>query len=250
MADSVWKILTEPIDVLQGARSRPAARRDQATGEYQLDRPPSPEVNTAVSREQLEVINEYLLTLPDGFTVHPKLARQLDQRRDAIVGDGGRSTGLTREALAFASLLTEGIPIRLTGQDSERGTFTSATSCCMTRRPAASTARSSSCRAPHAPMELHNSPLSEMACLGFEFGYSQEGPETLVLWEAQFGDFANGAQVMIDQFIAPGLAKWGQTAPDAAAAAWLRGIWAGALLCARSSASCSSRRRATSASPT
>jgi 2-oxoglutarate dehydrogenase E1 component len=113
--------------------------------------------------------------------------------------------------LAFASLLTEGIPIRLTGQDTERGTFsqrhmvlhdpkTGQEHCPIQHLPGAL-----------APMELHNSPLSEMACLGFEYGYSQEGPETLVLWEAQFGDFVNGAQVVIDQFIVSGLAKWGQT---------------------------------------
>jgi 2-oxoglutarate dehydrogenase E1 component len=115
------------------------------------------------------------------------------------------------EALAFASLLTEGIPIRLTGQDTERGTFsqrhlvlhdpkTGQEHCPIQHLPGAL-----------APMELHNSPLSEMGCLGFEYGYSQEAPETLVLWEAQFGDFANGAQVIIDQFIVSGLAKWGQT---------------------------------------
>ena len=115
------------------------------------------------------------------------------------------------EALAFASLLTEGIPVRLTGQDTERGTFsqrhlvlhdpkTGQEHCAMQHLPGAL-----------APMELHNSPLSEVACVGFEYGYSQEAPETLVLWEAQFGDFANGAQVVVDQFITPGLAKWDQT---------------------------------------
>ena len=148
--------------------------------------------------------------MPDGFTVHPKLVKQLDQRREALATGHGINWAHA-EALAFASLLTEGIPIRLTGQDSERGTFsqrhlvlhdpkTGREHCAMQHLPGSL-----------APMELHNSPLSEMACLGFEYGYSQEGPETLVLWEAQFGDFVNGAQVMIDQFIVSGLAKWGQT---------------------------------------
>ena len=148
--------------------------------------------------------------MPDGFNVHPKLVKQLEQRREAIeTGEG--IVWAHAEALAFASLLTEGIPIRLTGQDTERGTFsqrhlvlhdpkTGQEHCAMQHLPGAL-----------APMELHNSPLSEMACVGFEYGYSQEGPETLVLWEAQFGDFVNGAQVIIDQFIVSGLAKWGQT---------------------------------------
>ncbi|MGO9754216.1 MAG: multifunctional oxoglutarate decarboxylase/oxoglutarate dehydrogenase thiamine pyrophosphate-binding subunit/dihydrolipoyllysine-residue succinyltransferase subunit, partial [Solirubrobacteraceae bacterium] len=209
MTDGVWDVLTLAHQQLK-ERIAAAGEFDQPTGEYLLDRTPSPEVNTAVSQDRLSVLNEELLALPEGFTVHPKLAKQLDQRRDAVKGEMGINWAHA-EALAFASLLTEGIPIRLTGQDSERGTFshrhlvlhdpkTGREHCAIQHLPAAL-----------APMELHNSPLSEMACLGFEYGYSQEGPETLVLWEAQFGDFANGAQVMIDQFIAPGLAKWGQT---------------------------------------
>ncbi len=162
------------------------------------------------------MLNDELLAVPDGFTIHPKLVRQLDQRREVFATDDldPAHPGMVwahAEALAFASLLTEGIPIRLTGQDTERGTFsqrhlvlhdpkTGQEHCPIQHLPGAL-----------APMELHNSPLSEMGCLGFEYGYSQEAPETLVLWEAQFGDFANGAQVIIDQFIVSGLAKWGQT---------------------------------------
>jgi 2-oxoglutarate decarboxylase len=183
---------------------------EQATGEYQLDRSPSPEVQTAVSAERLQVLNQELLSVPEGFTVHPKLVKQLERRRDALGPQGGIDWAHA-ETLAFASLLTEGIPVRLTGQDSERGTFsqrhlvlhdakTGQTVCPVQHLPGAL-----------APFELHNSPLSEIACLGFEYGYSAEAPETLVLWEAQFGDFGNSAQVIIDQFIASGLAKWGQT---------------------------------------
>ncbi len=229
MTDSVWAELT---DNHQKLKERIAAAREveHATGEYQLDRTASPEVKTAVSAERLQVLNEELLAVPDGFTVHPKLVKQFEQRREALgeqpddgrgarSGEAGRRAGGERpgivwahaEALAFASLLTEGIPIRLTGQDTERGTFsqrhlvlhdpkTGQEHCAMQHLPGAL-----------APMELHNSPLSEMACVGFEYGYSQEGPETLVIWEAQFGDFVNGAQVIIDQFIVSGLAKWGQT---------------------------------------
>jgi 2-oxoglutarate decarboxylase len=209
MTDRVWADLTEQHAVLKERLAKIAAL-DQGTGEYQLDRTPSPEVNTAVPADKLLALNEDLLSTPEGFTVHPKLVGQLDKRRQAV-GPAGGINWAQAEALAFASLLTEGIPIRLTGQDTERGTFsqrhmvlhdpkTGQEHCSMQHLPGAK-----------APMELHNSPLSEMACLGFEYGYSQEAPETLVAWEAQFGDFANGAQVMIDQFIAPGLAKWGQT---------------------------------------
>jgi 2-oxoglutarate decarboxylase len=214
MTDQVWTVLTEDHQEL---KERIAAAKEvrHATGEYQLDRTPSPEVRTAVSADRLQVLNEELLSVPDGFTVHPKLVKQFEQRRAALQASGEASKGgilwAHAESLAFAALLTEGIPIRLTGQDTERGTFsqrhlvlhdphTGQEHCAMDHLPGAL-----------APMELHNSPLSEMACLGFEYGYSQEGPETLVLWEAQFGDFVNGAQVIIDQFITPGLAKWGQT---------------------------------------
>jgi 2-oxoglutarate decarboxylase len=209
MTDAVWEVLA---DQHQELKERIAGSKsvDHSTGEYQLDRTPSPEVKTAVALDRLQVLGEELLSVPDGFNVHPKLIKQLEQRREAIeTGDG--IIWAHAEALAFASLLTEGIPIRLTGQDTERGTFsqrhlvlhdpkTGQEHCAMQHLPGAL-----------APMELHNSPLSEMACVGFEYGYSQEGPETLVIWEAQFGDFVNSAQVIVDQFITSGLAKWGQT---------------------------------------
>ncbi|MCW3048557.1 MAG: multifunctional oxoglutarate decarboxylase/oxoglutarate dehydrogenase thiamine, partial [Solirubrobacterales bacterium] len=208
----VWDHLTHLHQELKAQikASEASGTVEQATGEYQLDRSPSPEVQTAVSAERLQVLNQELLAVPDGFTVHPKLVKQLERRRDALGPQGGIDWAHA-ETLAFASLLTEGIPVRLTGQDSERGTFsqrhlvlhdakTGQTVCPVQHLPGAL-----------APFELHNSPLSEIACLGFEYGYSAEAPETLVLWEAQFGDFGNSAQVIIDQFIASGLAKWGQT---------------------------------------
>jgi len=187
---------------------------EHGTGEYQLDRSPSPEVDTAVPVARLRELGEQLLRVPDGFTVHPKLVKQLERRREGLAESEAHNATIDwahAEALAFASLLTEGTPLRLTGQDTERGTFsqrhmvlhdakTGQTVCPIQNLPDAL-----------APLELHNSPLSELACLGFEYGYSQEAPETLVLWEAQFGDFVNSAQVIIDQFITSGLAKWGQT---------------------------------------
>jgi 2-oxoglutarate decarboxylase len=209
MTDSVWSMLTDDHHKLK-ARIAAAKEIEHATGEYQLDRTASPEVKTAVSDDRLQVLNDELLSVPDGFTIHPKLVKQLEQRREAL-GPAGGVMWAHAESLAFATLLTEGIPIRLTGQDAERGTFsqrhlvlhdprTGQEHCAMQHLPGSL-----------APMELHNSPLSETACLGFEYGYSQEGPETLVLWEAQFGDFVNAAQVIIDQFIVSGQAKWGQT---------------------------------------
>ncbi|HWV85569.1 MAG TPA: multifunctional oxoglutarate decarboxylase/oxoglutarate dehydrogenase thiamine pyrophosphate-binding subunit/dihydrolipoyllysine-residue succinyltransferase subunit [Capillimicrobium sp.] len=209
---AVWDHLTALHKGLKDriAAAAEAGEVEQATGEYQLDRSPSPEVKTAVDAERLKVLNEELLRIPEGFTVHPKLLKQLERRREAVGPDGGIDWAQA-ESLAFASLLTEGTPIRLTGQDVERGTFsqrhlvlhdakTGQTLCPIQQLPGAL-----------APFELHNSPLSETACVGFEYGYSAEAPESLVLWEAQFGDFANGAQVIIDQFIVSGLAKWGQT---------------------------------------
>jgi 2-oxoglutarate decarboxylase len=182
----------------------------QQTGEYQLDRSPSPDVPTAVSHERLQSLNDELLTTPDGFTVHPKLVKQLERRRLALGADGGIDWAHA-EQLAYASLLTEGTPIRLTGQDVERGTFSQRHLVLHDAKTGQTVCPIQSLPGALAPFELHNSPLSEIACLGFEYGYSAEAPETLVLWEAQFGDFANGAQVIIDQFITSGLAKWGQT---------------------------------------
>jgi multifunctional 2-oxoglutarate metabolism enzyme len=206
----------------------------ESTGEYQLDRSPSPEVSTAVPADRLRELGEELLKVPAGFTVHPKLVKQLERRREALLaGTDAAQTGGTGaaapgsadapaapapaldwahgEALAFASLLTEGTPIRLTGQDTERGTFSQRHLVLHDAKTGQTVCPIQSLPEALAPLELHNSPLSELACMGFEYGYSQEAPETLVLWEAQFGDFVNSAQVIVDQFITSGLAKWGQT---------------------------------------
>ncbi len=171
--------------------------------------PPIVEPDTAVAAPLLATLNEQLLAVPDGFTVHPKLKRQLERRRAALT-EGGIEWAHA-EALAFASLVAEGVPLRLTGQDTERGTFSQ-------RHLALHDAATGDRYAPiqhlpgaRAPFELHNSPLSEFACLGFEYGYAAAATEALVLWEAQYGDFTNGGEVIIDQFLIAGLAKWGQT---------------------------------------
>jgi 2-oxoglutarate dehydrogenase E1 component len=167
------------------------------------------EVETTLAPEFITSLNEQLLSWPEGFTVHPKLRKQLERRRAALA-EGGIDWAHA-EALALASLLTEGVPLRVTGQDTERGTFSQ-------RHLVLHDASTGQAWAPIqklpgalAPMELHNSPLSELATLGFEYGYSAAAPEVLVLWEAQFGDFINGAQVIVDQFLSAGLSKWGLT---------------------------------------
>jgi multifunctional 2-oxoglutarate metabolism enzyme len=187
---------------------------EQSTGEYQLDRSPSPEVETAVPAARLRELGNQLLRVPDGFTVHPKMVKQLDRRREALAESEASTPTIDwahAEALAFGSLLTEGTPLRLTGQDTERGTFSQRHMVLHDAKTGQTVCPIQSLPDALAPLELHNSPLSELACMGFEYGYSQEAPETLVLWEAQFGDFVNSAQVIVDQFITSGLAKWGQT---------------------------------------
>jgi 2-oxoglutarate dehydrogenase E1 component len=244
-AQGVWDDLTL---LHQRLKTKIAAAAEhgaegEGTGEYQLDRSPSPDVSTAVPAERLRELGEELLKVPAGFTVHPKLVKQLERRREALLATpdatqtgGGAATDGTPaagqsapgsagtssppapaldwahgEALAFASLLTEGTPIRLTGQDTERGTFSQRHLVLHDAKTGQTVCPIQSLPEALAPLELHNSPLSELACMGFEYGYSQEAPETLVLWEAQFGDFVNSAQVIVDQFIVSGLAKWGQT---------------------------------------
>src|SRR4051812_21085057 len=204
----IWDGMAERHRELKEDLSHASA--EQPTGGYQLDRSPSPEVKTAVSADRLLGLNDDLLRIPDGFNVHPKLLKQLERRRETVGPDGGIDWAHA-EALAFASLLSEGTPVRLTGQDSERGTFSQRHLVLHDVRTGQRVSPIQQLPGALAPMELHNSPLSEIACLGFEYGYSMEAPETLVLWEAQFGDFVNSAQVIIDQFIISALAKWGQT---------------------------------------
>jgi 2-oxoglutarate dehydrogenase E1 component len=170
------------------------------------DRP----VDTSVFAERLIEMNEALLARPEGFIVVPKLERSLQRRRQALQEEKGIDWGHA-ETLAFASILSEGTPIRLTGQDSERGTFSHRHLVLHDPHTGQKYSPLQSLPQARASFAIHNSPLSENAVLGFEYGYSMHATETLVLWEAQFGDFANGAQVIIDQFIVAGNAKWQQT---------------------------------------
>ena len=162
---------------------------------------------TQVSFERLERLNATLLDYPREFAVHPKLKRQLDKRGDGFGPDFRLDWGHA-EALAVASLLDDGIPVRLSGQDSERGTFSH-------RHFVLSDARTGDkftplSRVSDTRFEVHNSPLTEAAVIGFEYGAAVAADRDLVIWEAQFGDFVNVAQVMIDQFLSAGWSKWGQ----------------------------------------
>jgi 2-oxoglutarate dehydrogenase E1 component len=166
-------------------------------------------VVTAVPADRLEALNEQLLELPVGFEPNQKLLRQLERRR-AAMAEGGIDWGHA-EGLAFASLLTEGIPIRISGQDTERGTFSHRHAVLHDQLTGETHAAIQHLPEAKASIEIYNSPLSEYACLGFEYGYAVAAPDALVLWEAQFGDFVNGAQIVVDQFLVAGLSKWGQT---------------------------------------
>ncbi|MGH2996103.1 MAG: 2-oxoglutarate dehydrogenase E1 component, partial [Gaiellaceae bacterium] len=204
--DEVLGRLREAHEQLKASfdQAIPAKSKDESTPPTTLDR-----VVTAVAADRLHALNEELLAVPEGFTVHPKLAKALGRRRETI-DSGGIDWGQA-EALAFASLLVEGIPIRLTGQDTERGTFSHRHLVLHDPGTGEAYTPMRNLSEATASFEVHNSPLSEAAALGFEYGYTTAAPEALVLWEAQFGDFVNGAQVIIDQFIAAGLSKWRQT---------------------------------------
>ncbi|WP_036921695.1 multifunctional oxoglutarate decarboxylase/oxoglutarate dehydrogenase thiamine pyrophosphate-binding subunit/dihydrolipoyllysine-residue succinyltransferase subunit [Propionicicella superfundia] len=163
---------------------------------------------TAITPAQMQAVADAHVTFPDGFTVHPKVLQQLERRAKAI--QEGPIDWATAELLAFGSLLMEGRPVRLVGQDTRRGTFSQRFAAVIDRKT----------NEPYVPLKhlssdqgrfhVFDSLLSEYAAMGFEYGYSVAAPDALVLWEAQFGDFANGAQSISDEFISSGDAKWSQ----------------------------------------
>jgi len=168
---------------------------------------PSFEVETAVPADQLTLVGDALTNYPDGFHVHPKVQKLLEQRQEMAQGKRALDFGMA-EALAFGSLLQEGVPVRLTGQDSRRGTFNQRHAALIDTETEEEIVPMAALAQDAAFCEIYNSTLSEAAVLGFEYGFSRDYPEALVLWEAQFGDFANGAQIIIDQFIAAAEDKW------------------------------------------
>ena len=164
---------------------------------------------TGVPKATLLRWSEQVVAAPDGFAPSKKLLQQFQKRAQALRENGEVDWGLA-EALAFASLISDGTPVRLTGQDAERGTFSHRHAVLHDTRTGGKYVPLQHLQSAKASFEIYNSPLSEYACLGFEYGYGALVPDALVLWEAQFGDFNNGAQIIIDQFIASGAAKWGQ----------------------------------------
>ncbi len=167
----------------------------------------TPEATTGINRSRLAYLLEMQTHVPESFTPHPKLSRLLGQRRAMARGEKPLDWGAA-EALAFATLLTEGTRIRMTGQDSQRGTFSHRHAMLHDHNDGSHYMPLKHLDPEQADIEIHNSPLCESAVLGFEYGYSLDMPDALVIWEAQFGDFANVAQVIIDQFIVSGEEKW------------------------------------------
>src|SRR5207248_7471615 len=164
-------------------------------------------VATGVPQETLRRIADGLLRVPDGFSVHPTVARIFKGwARD--FREGKPVFWPLAELLAFGSLVLEGTPVRLSGQDSRRGTFSQRHAVLYDARTGEPYSPLQHLDPEQAPFYIYDSLLSEAAVLGFEFGYALDAPHTLVLWEAQFGDFANGAQVIIDQFVASSESKW------------------------------------------
>jgi 2-oxoglutarate dehydrogenase complex dehydrogenase (E1) component-like enzyme len=171
---------------------------------------PEKSLSTGISADTVEKIISALTTFPDDFTVHPKLIKQIMLRRDMLEKDA--IDWSLAEALAFGSLLLEKIPIRLAGQDSRRGTFSQRHSVLVDYNTSDEHMPLSHIEEGQERAMIHDSLLSEYAALGFEYGYAVIRKNALVLWEAQFGDFINGAQIIIDQFISSAEDKWGQTA--------------------------------------
>jgi 2-oxoglutarate dehydrogenase E1 component len=206
---AIDKRLSDKLQEIYQALKKELAAPSEPEAPVRAERHAAPApVETAVRAERLVALNEQLLTWPSTFKLHPTILRTLPKRREAI-NTRGIDWGHA-EALAFASLIAEGTSVRLTGQDAERGTFSH-------RQAVLHDVNTGDTYAPLANLpqaagafEIYNSPLTETAVLGFEYGFSVAAPDELVLWEAQYGDFANMAQPIMDQFIAAGFSKWKQ----------------------------------------
>ncbi len=212
-AKAMWDEFTQRLDdANKAAQSYKPNKADWLEGHWAgLSRPDAePDRNeeaTGVDPAMLRRVGQALAHTPEAFRLNPKIARQLDAKRHMIESGEGIDWA-TGEALAFGSLLLEGSRVRLSGEDSQRGTFSHRHAVLIDQESQDEYVPLNNIAPEQAKIEIYNSLLSEQGVLGFEYGYSLADPRTLVLWEAQFGDFANGAQVIIDQFIASGETKW------------------------------------------
>jgi 2-oxoglutarate dehydrogenase E1 component len=210
--EAVERIKRQIQDALNAAHEEAVRKGEtwelQEVTEYEETTIPQICPRTAASQELLEKVIEGITTFPEGFTLHPKLKGFIARRREIL--SGGPIDWAAAETLAFGTLVLEGTPVRLSGQDSGRGTFSQRHLEYFDYNTGEPYTPLQHLDPRQARFEVYDSSLSEYAVMGFEYGYSLGDPLTLTLWEAQFGDFANGAQIMIDQFIAAGEAKWGQ----------------------------------------
>ena len=212
-ADWPQQLVNEGMEQLQSQLDALEPEEDLAE-----ERPKAPprgaarETKTALPLNKLRELNEALLQIPDNFNLHSKIKRGI-KRVSQAMDDPNEATidWATAEKLALASILADGIAIRLTGQDVERGTFSQRHAVFYDTENDRPFVSLQSLPQAKAAFEIHNSPLTENAAIGFEFGYNVQAPERLVIWEAQYGDFINSAQVMLDEFITSARAKWGQT---------------------------------------
>jgi multifunctional 2-oxoglutarate metabolism enzyme len=184
----------------EAAKAEPMRPEPEPTG--------ADDLSTTISREVVKAIADAQVSMPEGFTVHPRLLPQLQKRAKMI--DDGTIDWAMGETLAFGSLLMQGRPVRLAGQDARRGTFGHRHAVIVDRATGAEHTPLAHLSDEQGPYYVYDSLLSEFAAMGFEYGYSVARPDALVLWEAQFGDFVNGAMTIVDEFIAAGEAKWGQ----------------------------------------
>jgi 2-oxoglutarate dehydrogenase E1 component len=206
--DQAGAMVKEVQERLQRARQETESYHLEEEPERE-ERPTVPHLDTRVPVEKLREINEALLTWPEGFRPHPRLERPMARRREALDREGGIDWAHA-ENLAFACILADGTPIRLTGQDTERGTFSQRHLVLHDEQGGQEYVPLQHLPQARASFGVYNSPLTEAAVIGFEYGYSVHAMDALALWEAQFGDFANVGQVLIDQFVAAARAKWRQ----------------------------------------
>jgi 2-oxoglutarate dehydrogenase E1 component len=212
-AQAMWDDFARTLEEANAAgKAYKPNKADWLEGHWTGLAPADPEAErveqaTAVSVETLKNVGSALARVPAGFEAHPRIARQLEAKR-AMLESGEGIDWTTGEALAFGSLLLEGHRVRLSGEDSQRGTFSQRHAVLIDQVNQNEYVPLNNIAREQAKIEIYNSLLSEAGVLGFEYGYTLADPRTLVLWEAQFGDFANGAQVIIDQFLASGETKW------------------------------------------